>query len=160
MNRMYMLACSQTRSYIQGNNSNIHPNFCYRDPWQVLLLLQPPNVACDISVKHVCHYQWELLRGITAVVFHHLVNICTKAAFLIEWKLCNHYLVLLHDKHDSCTPRHGYLSRCCACCVNHPGLFLHPSASTVYPLLLLPNSWVFFFIPLFLFLWGKGDCQL
>lgn len=85
MNRMYMLlACSQTRSYILGNNSNIHPNFCYRDPWQVLLLLQPPNVACDISVKHVCHYQWELLRGITAVVFHHQVNICTKAAFLIE----------------------------------------------------------------------------
>ena len=87
----------------------------------------PVWLQCELSVcVCVCHAHWELFRGIRAVVFHHQVNVCTKAAFLMESELCNPFLVLLHDKHDSRTPRHGYLSCCGSCCVIHPGLFPPP----------------------------------
>lgn len=78
---------------------------CGRQTWLINLI---PNSCSALSTR-------ASPRVMTAVVFHRWENICGKAAFLIGWKLCNHYLALQHNKHDSCAPRRGSTSAAAAC---------------------------------------------
>lgn len=93
---------------------------------------------------------WATITGIF-VVYDHVVNIVTKDALLMKPKLCNPYLVQLHDKHESCTPRHSYLACCCCMLCESPRPYSPISG---------PPSSLIAVSPPFLFLWGKGDCQV
>lgn len=88
-------------------------------------------------------------RVITAVVLHRWENICGKAASLIGWKLCNHYLALQHNKHDSCAPRRNSTSAAAARAAWIISAFsIFPSALPLSTLSFSSPSFSFSFFPM------------